>query len=72
MRDEITKESIGFVDSYYFHEFLKSYSDYMENTLNKSVLGTVFNGMTTVSYTHLDVYKRQMQGGMGDGKYKYE
>ncbi|KXU50496.1 MAG: hypothetical protein UFX20_09555 [Longibaculum muris] len=48
MRDEITKESIGFVDSYYFHEFLKSYSDYMENTLNKSVLGTVFNGMTMI------------------------
>lgn len=48
MRDGITKESIGFVDLYYFHEFLKSYSDYMENALNKSVLGTVFNGMTII------------------------
>ena len=43
MRDDITRESIGFVDSYYFHEFLKSYSDYMENALNNLVLVTVFS-----------------------------
>ena len=43
LREDISKEVIGFVDSYYFHAFLKSYSDYMENALNKRVLGTVFS-----------------------------
>ncbi len=43
LREDISKEVIGFVDSYYFHAFFESYSDYMIDVLNKCVLGTVFS-----------------------------
>ena len=37
----------------------KEYLDYVEQELRREVQAAIEDGFTPVSYTHLDVYKRQ-------------